>query len=65
MSSFVTDFLVPQELHQLSSPETAYGFLEELLDKSTAVEEAVTESRIFVDYIGKSWTGIIKSQGFM
>ncbi|KAJ3483805.1 hypothetical protein NLI96_g6054 [Meripilus lineatus] len=53
------------ELHQITSPETAKPFLRDLLEKSSTVEDTLSESRIFVDYVMKSWAGIIRSRGII
>ena len=53
------------ELHQITSPETAKPFLKDLLEKSSTVEDSLSESRIFVDYVMKSWAGIIRSRGII
>ncbi|KAI0950782.1 hypothetical protein AcW1_007996 [Taiwanofungus camphoratus] len=51
------------ELHQLTSPGTAYDFLNSLLDTSSRVENAFNESQVFTKYIARSWAGIINSRG--
>ncbi|KAL6302398.1 hypothetical protein BKA93DRAFT_736970 [Sparassis latifolia] len=51
------------ELHQLTSPHTAYTFLDGLLDTSSKVESSLGEADLFASYIGRSWAGIIKSRG--
>ncbi|KAI0076021.1 hypothetical protein K474DRAFT_1772847 [Panus rudis PR-1116 ss-1] len=53
------------ELHQLTSPKTAYDFLDNLLDSSTKVESAVADTTQFASYIVKSWAGLIKSRGIL
>ncbi|TDL25540.1 hypothetical protein BD410DRAFT_765041 [Rickenella mellea] len=51
------------ELHQLTSPTTAYGFLDNLLTTPQSAEKAIGEVGLFADYIGKSWAGILRSSG--
>ncbi|OBZ72075.1 Ubiquinone biosynthesis protein coq9, mitochondrial [Grifola frondosa] len=51
------------ELHQLTSPHTAYQFLEGLLDMSSRIESSFGEAEIFAKYIVRSWVGIVKSRG--
>ncbi|KZT01379.1 uncharacterized protein LAESUDRAFT_739175 [Laetiporus sulphureus 93-53] len=51
------------ELHQLKSPETAYHFLNSLLDWSFALESSLNEAETFSEYTGRSWAGIIHSRG--
>ncbi|OCH85721.1 hypothetical protein OBBRIDRAFT_739439, partial [Obba rivulosa] len=51
------------ELHQLTSPHTAQGFLHSLLDKASEVERVFAETDLFARYIGRSWAGIINSRG--
>ncbi|EMD33930.1 hypothetical protein CERSUDRAFT_117453 [Gelatoporia subvermispora B] len=51
------------ELHQLTSPHSAYDFLNSLLDKASAVEHAISETELFTRYIARSWAGIINSRG--
>jgi len=51
------------ELHQLTSPKTAYTFLDSLLDASSVLKSSLDEVELYSSYIVKSWTGIIKSSG--
>jgi ubiquinone biosynthesis protein COQ9 len=51
------------ELHQLSSPKTAYAFLDSLFESSSSLESTLGEVSLFSNYITKSWKGIIKSSG--
>lgn len=51
------------ELHQLTSPKTAYEFLESLLHSSQRVESAIHDVGTYSNYIGRSWAGLIKSSG--
>jgi len=53
------------ELHQLSSPKTAYSFLDSLLETSSRVDTAVSEAGIFADYVQRSWVSIFKSRGIL
>jgi ubiquinone biosynthesis protein COQ9 len=53
--------LIP-ELHQLTSPQTAYHFLDSLLDASSALKSSLDEAELFTTYIVKGWAGIIKSK---
>lgn len=50
------------ELHQLASPETAYGFLGQLLETSSALKKSLDEVGLFASYVGNSWAGIIRSR---
>ena len=49
----------------MASPETAYGFLESLLDTSDQAKRSLDEVGLFAEYVGKSWAGIIKSRGIL
>ncbi|KLO09743.1 hypothetical protein SCHPADRAFT_833572 [Schizopora paradoxa] len=51
------------ELHQLSSPSTAGGFLDSLLHDLKGVEDALSNTAQFSQFIGRSWIGIIRSLG--
>lgn len=51
------------ELHQLTSPKTAYLFLDSLLEASSAAKASLNETELFATYIMKSWAGIVKSSG--
>jgi len=51
------------ELHQMTSPKTAYDFLDTLLQSSSKLESTLNETEIFAKYIGRSWAGIIRSSG--
>ncbi|KIM84809.1 hypothetical protein PILCRDRAFT_817609 [Piloderma croceum F 1598] len=51
------------ELHQITSPKTAYHFLDSLLDASSAIKSSLDEAELFTSYIVKGWAGIIKSKG--
>jgi ubiquinone biosynthesis protein COQ9 len=53
----------PTELHQITSPSTAYTFLEFLLDRSASLESSLDEINLFATYLSKSCTGIFKSSG--
>ena len=49
----------------MTSPQTAYHFLDSLLDASSAVKSSLDEAGLFTSYIAKSWIGIIKSKGIL
>jgi len=51
------------ELHQLTSPHTAYLFLDSLLEASSAVKTSLDETELFATYIMKSCAGIVRSSG--
>ncbi|KAL5526492.1 hypothetical protein ACEPAF_8216 [Sanghuangporus sanghuang] len=51
------------ELHQLSSPSTADGFLDDLLETSQNVESVVSDTAEFGKYVTRSWAGIYRSLG--
>ncbi len=51
------------ELHQLTSPTTAAGFLDNLLQDATGLEAALSDTAQFSQFIGRSWVGIIRSLG--
>ena len=51
------------ELHQLSSPTTADGFLDDLLETSQSMESAVSNTAEFGQYVMRSWAGIYRSLG--
>ncbi|KZP22772.1 hypothetical protein FIBSPDRAFT_824255 [Athelia psychrophila] len=53
------------ELHQLTSPSTAYHFLDSLLDASSKLGTAIEETSMFAQYVLKGWAGIIKSRGVL
>ncbi|KAJ8072883.1 hypothetical protein PM082_016442 [Marasmius tenuissimus] len=53
------------ELHQLSSPETAEAFLDNLLNSSETVNSAFREATLFSSYVYKSWGGILRSKGIL
>lgn len=53
------------ELHQLTSPSTAYQFLDSLLDASSTLGTAIEETSMFAQYVLKGWAGIIKSRGIL
>ncbi|KAI0636068.1 hypothetical protein C8Q77DRAFT_1051912, partial [Trametes polyzona] len=53
------------ELHQLTSPNTAYQFLEHALDVTQKVDSSVSEVGLFGQYVWRSWAGIIKSSGVL
>ena len=53
------------ELHQLTSPNTAYQFLEQALDVTQKVDSSVNEVGLFGQYVWRSWAGIIKSSGVL
>ncbi|KAI9509799.1 hypothetical protein F5148DRAFT_1298688 [Russula earlei] len=51
------------ELHQLTSPPTAPAFLDSLLESSSRVQDAISETEVFAQYIAKSWVAIARSSG--
>ncbi|KAF8910574.1 hypothetical protein CPB84DRAFT_1764021 [Gymnopilus junonius] len=53
------------ELHQLASPNTAYSFLDSLLDTSSSLRKSVNDIGLYSEYIFRSWKGIIKSSGIL
>jgi len=53
------------KLHQLTSPKTAYSFLDSLLDTSSSLKSSLDEVELYSSYIVKSWTGIVKSSGVL
>ncbi|KAF8170407.1 hypothetical protein BJ912DRAFT_1066588 [Pholiota molesta] len=53
------------ELHQLTSPHTAYAFLDSLLETSSNVKSTLNEVGLYSNYIVRSWKGIIKSSGIL
>lgn len=65
-SSIVSSNLgVDAELHQLTSPKTAYQFLDDVLQVTTRVDSSMSELELFGQYVGKSWAGIIRSSGVL
>ncbi|RDX57108.1 hypothetical protein OH76DRAFT_1451187 [Lentinus brumalis] len=53
------------ELHQLTSPKTAYNFLDDVLNLTQKVDSSVGEVELFGNYIWRSWAGIIRSSGVL
>ena len=53
------------ELHQLTSPNTAGSFLDELVENAGAAEGAAREVSLYGMYILNSWKGIAKSRGLL
>ncbi|KAI0775066.1 hypothetical protein BD413DRAFT_532832 [Trametes elegans] len=53
------------ELHQLTSPNTAYQFLNEALNATQKVDASVSEVGLFGEYVWRSWAGIVKSSGVL
>jgi len=51
------------ELHQISSPTTASGFLDSLLQDTKRLENFASDTAQFSQFIGRSWVGIIRSLG--
>jgi len=51
------------ELHQLTSPQTAYPFLDSLLTTSSTLKSSFDEVGLYSSYILKSWKGMFKSSG--
>jgi ubiquinone biosynthesis protein COQ9 len=57
--------LVLLELHQLTSPETAEDFLDDLLKSSDRLGSTFQGTAQYLEFIGRSWVGIIKSSGVL
>ncbi|KAH9847490.1 hypothetical protein C2E23DRAFT_848095 [Lenzites betulinus] len=53
------------ELHQLTSPNTAYHFLDQALNATQKVDSSINELGLFGQYVWRSWAGIIKSRGIL
>ncbi|KAK0500259.1 hypothetical protein EDD18DRAFT_821102 [Armillaria luteobubalina] len=53
------------ELHQFTSPTTAYSFLDNLFDTSNSFRTSIEELGLFSSYVSKGWKGIIKSKGII
>ncbi|KDQ57140.1 hypothetical protein JAAARDRAFT_157264 [Jaapia argillacea MUCL 33604] len=53
------------ELHQLTSPKTAYNFLDSLLESSSSLKASLDNGFDFANYVGRSWGGIIRSSGIL
>ena len=53
------------ELHQLTSPNTAYQFLDDMLSLTNKVDTSVSEVELFGKYVLRSWGGIIRSSGIL
>ncbi|KAG6910872.1 hypothetical protein DXG01_007189 [Tephrocybe rancida] len=53
------------ELHQMTSPKTAYDFLDSLLTGSSNLKSSLNEVSIFSSYFVKSCVGIVKSSGIL
>lgn len=53
------------ELHQLYSPTTVHGFLDQLLEDSRALGTALDETDIYGKYIVDAWGGIVRSRGIL
>ncbi|KAI1796947.1 hypothetical protein LXA43DRAFT_878788, partial [Ganoderma leucocontextum] len=53
------------ELHQLTSPNTAYQFLDVVLSLTNKVDTSIDEVGLFGKYILRSWGGIIRSSGVL
>ena len=51
------------ELHQLTSPRTAYSFLDSLLTTSSTLKSSLDEVGLYSSYIIKSWRAMFKSSG--
>ncbi|KAI0787501.1 hypothetical protein C8Q74DRAFT_1252093 [Fomes fomentarius] len=51
------------ELHQLTSPNTAYHFLGDVLNLTHKVDSSIGEVELFGKYIWRSWAGIVRSSG--
>ncbi|KAI0749696.1 hypothetical protein C8Q80DRAFT_1163468 [Daedaleopsis nitida] len=53
------------ELHQLTSPNTAYQFLNDVLKLTHKADSSVSEVELFGKYIWRSWAGIVRSSGVL
>ena len=53
------------ELHQLTSPSTAYTFLNDVLGLTRRIDASVDEVDLFGKYVWRSWAGIIRSSGVL
>ncbi|KAF8525784.1 hypothetical protein BU17DRAFT_74219 [Hysterangium stoloniferum] len=53
------------ELHQLTSPTSAYQFLESLLESSASAGDVISDVGQYADYIWRSWRAIGKSKGLL
>jgi ubiquinone biosynthesis protein COQ9 len=53
------------ELHQMTSPQTAYEFLDTLLANASSVKNAVQDVGEYSNYIFTSWKGIVRSSGIL
>lgn len=53
------------ELHQLTSPTSAYQFLDSLLESSANADDIISDVGLYADYIWRSWKGIGKSRGLL
>ncbi|KAI0325457.1 hypothetical protein GY45DRAFT_1330267 [Cubamyces sp. BRFM 1775] len=53
------------ELHQLTSPSTAYEFLDHALNTTSKVDASLSEVGQFGQYVWRSWAGIIRSSGVL
>ncbi|KAG5646995.1 hypothetical protein DXG03_001719 [Asterophora parasitica] len=51
------------ELHQLTSPTTAYDFMDSLFDGSSSLKSSLDEVSLFSSYFVKSCKGIARSSG--
>jgi len=56
---------ISAELHQLTSPKTAYDFLDSLLDTSSAMKASADDIALYGEYFIRSWKAIIKSSGIL
>jgi len=61
----VSAIYLAAELHQLTSPGTAMGFLDDLLENSGAMEQGLREVSLYGLYILDSWKGILRSRGLL
>jgi ubiquinone biosynthesis protein COQ9 len=51
------------ELHQMQSPKTVDGFLDDLLENSSRLGNGLNDVSLYADYFVSSWKGILKSRG--
>lgn len=61
----VSGIYLAAELHQLTSPNTAVSFLDDLLANAGAAEGAVREVSLYGSYILNSLKGIARSRGVL
>lgn len=65
VSAYANMKLTSAELHQLTSPNTAYHFLGDVLNLTHKVDSSIGEVELFGKYIWRSWAGLIRSSGVL